>query len=402
MVFPNSNLPSGAQPWVRDVQKRVEVIEKNVKANEINSVSRTVQLESSFKRLDTAINGLIAADASIQVALTNAQQGIDDAADAAFYANNAANAAQGAINSITNLSVPGAGTTVNATNIIGGTLKTASSGRHTEITSTEIQFFDGTSTISGWMSAAQDGSASTVEIHNGGVVGGGTSSLELYNGGIDMYGPGSRISAGNSGNGSIMLDSSGGTDLTNGTRDNRIGLSVTGAMSSTGNIATNGSLNSDGQPVCSGGTFNGTALVVGSGSTYLRCLDTRTRSATGGLAVFVATNGTYHVGSSSRRFKQDILDYTVDYDAFLAMRPVTFRYKQEVEDVGDEAGTTVGFIAEELEDLGLSEYVVLGDDGEPFGISYSNMVVGLQGVIAKQDQMIKALEGRIAALESKV
>ena len=96
MVFPNSNLPSGAQPWVRDVQKRVETIEKNVKANEINSVSRTVQLESSFKRLDTAINGLIAADANIQVALTNAQQGINDAADAAGDALIAANTANGA------------------------------------------------------------------------------------------------------------------------------------------------------------------------------------------------------------------------------------------------------------------------------------------------------------------
>jgi hypothetical protein len=108
------------------------------------------------------------------------------------------------------------------------------------------------------------------------------------------------------------------------------------------------------------------------------------------------------VGSSSRRFKQDILDYTVDYNAFLAMRPVSFRYKSEVEEVGESAGTTVGFIAEELQDLGLDEYVVLDDDGDAFGINYSNMVVGLQGVIAKQDEMIKSLTARIEALESKV
>jgi hypothetical protein len=84
------------------------------------------------------------------------------------------------------------------------------------------------------------------------------------------------------------------------------------------------------------------------------------------------------------------------------MRPVTFRYKQEVQEVGDSAGTTVGFIAEELDELGLDEYVVLDDAGDPMGINYSGMVVGLQGVIAKQDQMIKALEARITALESKV
>lgn len=399
MVFPNSNLPSGAQPWVRDVQKRVETIEKNVKANEINGTSRDVQLEASFKRLDTAINGLIAADASIQTALANAQQGIDDAADAAFAASNAANAAQGAINSITNLSVPGAGTTVNATNIIGGTLKTATSGRHTEITATQVNFFDADSNYSGHISAAADGRAATVEMMN--ITGTGVIA---YNGGTDLYGPGCSISAGNSGNGNNQLNGPTAMNSTlsvSGLLTASSGVTVSaGGINVTGNVVSSGSLNSTGQLVCSGGTFNASALIVDTG--IMRCVDTRTRSTTGGLAMFVAANGTYHVGSSSRRFKQDILDYSVDYEAFLKMRPVTFRYKQEVEEVGEEAGTTVGFIAEELEDLGLEEYVVFDEEGLPFGIQYGNMVVGLQGIVAKQDQMIKALEARIAALESKV
>ena len=83
------------------------------------------------------------------------------------------------------------------------------------------------------------------------------------------------------------------------------------------------------------------------------------------------------------------------------MNPVTFRYKSEVEEVGDSAGTTVGFIAEELEDLGLTEYVVLDDEGKPFGINYTNMVVGLKGILAKQDEMIKSLTARIEALETR-
>lgn len=129
---------------------------------------------------------------------------------------------------------------------------------------------------------------------------------------------------------------------------------------------------------------------------YLQVPDTRSRSTSGGLAVFVASNGTYHVGSSSIRFKQDIVPYSVDFGALLSINPVSFKYKQEVDELGDSAGTTVGFIAEDLVEKGLSEYVVFqkDEDGvdQPFGINYQNMVVGLQDALKNIDTRLKALE----------
>lgn len=98
MVFPNSNLPSGAQPWVRDVQKRVEVLEKNVKANEINSTSRDIQMEANFKRLDANVTGLIAADANIVIAIDKANEGIALANEASGEALLASSQAIGAAN----------------------------------------------------------------------------------------------------------------------------------------------------------------------------------------------------------------------------------------------------------------------------------------------------------------
>jgi hypothetical protein len=129
---------------------------------------------------------------------------------------------------------------------------------------------------------------------------------------------------------------------------------------------------------------------------YLQVPDTRSRSTTGGLAVFVASNGTYHVGSSSIRFKQNVVPYSIDFNALLSLNPVSFRYKQEVDELGDSAGTTVGFIAEDLVEKGLSEYVVFekDEDGvdQPFGINYQNMVVGLQDALKNIDIRLKALE----------
>lgn len=102
MVFPNSNLPSGAQPWVRDVQKRVEYVEKNLKANEINGTTRDVQLESNYRRLDATVNGLIAADANIVIAIDKANEGIALANEASGEALIAAGLATGAANTAQN------------------------------------------------------------------------------------------------------------------------------------------------------------------------------------------------------------------------------------------------------------------------------------------------------------
>lgn len=144
-------------------------------------------------------------------------------------------------------------------------------------------------------------------------------------------------------------------------------------------------------------------LVVSSAG-YINAIDTYFRNTTGGLAMRVATNGTYFSLTSSRRFKQDIADYAVDVDALLQMRPVTYRYIQEVEERGDEAGTAVGFIAEELHDLGLTEYLVydLDENGNtvPQGISYDLLVVGLQNALVQQNQKLTELSDRLTTLEN--
>lgn len=135
MPFPNSNLPATSQPWARDVQKRVESLESNVKANEINNTARDVQLETSYKRLDKAVNDLIVADAAIQIAVEQAQQAAEDADAAATTANaaitalgqldeatstyklNASNLTLGTLNaSVVNV------TNINASNITTGTI----------------------------------------------------------------------------------------------------------------------------------------------------------------------------------------------------------------------------------------------------------------------------------------
>jgi len=389
MVFPNSNLPSTAQPWARDVQKRIETVESNIKANNINNTARDVQLENNYKRIDKAVNDLIVADAAIGIAVDQAQDAADAAAAAAATANSAATTANNAINAITGLATPGSSTVVNASNISGGnitgvTFRTASSGQRVELSGTSETFYN-SSGYTGSIYGSVDQGSNAITTTSGA----GQLSVFGYGGaggGVFMGASGASALIGD-GNLGIVLNSS-GTTYINGN-----------AFRS--NCSTNTFAN--------GVTISGTCNIDGSyarvGNGYLQVPDTRTRSTTGGLAMFVASNGTYHVGSSSRRYKTDIENYEVDVAALLSMQPITFRYKSEVEEVGDAAGYTTGFIAEDFDEAGLNEYVVYSEDENgamvPEGIQYEKLCVGLQTVAAKQQQTIESLIARIEALESK-
>jgi len=52
MPFPNNYLPSNAQPWGREVQKRIETTEATVARNERNNDARDTQLASAQLRLN--------------------------------------------------------------------------------------------------------------------------------------------------------------------------------------------------------------------------------------------------------------------------------------------------------------------------------------------------------------
>jgi hypothetical protein len=55
MAFPNNYLPSNAQPWGREVQKRIETTEATVARNERNNDARDTQLASAQARLSSQL-----------------------------------------------------------------------------------------------------------------------------------------------------------------------------------------------------------------------------------------------------------------------------------------------------------------------------------------------------------
>lgn len=106
--------------------------------------------------------------------------------------------------------------------------------------------------------------------------------------------------------------------------------------------------------------------------------------------VNVDSSGNFQRSTSSIRYKTDVQDATHGLAEVLQLRPVTYK--------GINDGNTVfgGLIAEEVDAIGLSEFVVYNDNGEPDALAYGNMVSLLAKAIQQLNAKVEALEAQLA------
>lgn len=114
--------------------------------------------------------------------------------------------------------------------------------------------------------------------------------------------------------------------------------------------------------------------------------------------VNIGPAGQLRESTSSRRFKQDIEPAGVDVAAWLRVRGATFRDRNEVAADPDTERRYVGFIAEELHDLGLSEYVTYDEESRPHAVQYERLTVPLLEIVKRQDSRLRALEEALSGL----
>ena len=113
--------------------------------------------------------------------------------------------------------------------------------------------------------------------------------------------------------------------------------------------------------------------------------------------VHVDVNGILYRSTSSLKYKENVEDAEHGLAELLQLRPVTYTGKS------DSDGSTVfgGLIAEEVDAVGLSEFVQYAKDGSPDALAYSNMVSLCIKAIQEQQAMITELQAKVAALEAQ-
>jgi len=108
-----------------------------------------------------------------------------------------------------------------------------------------------------------------------------------------------------------------------------------------------------------------------------------------GAAVLVNSNGQLGTMSSSRRFKDDIQDMGEASSDLMKLRPVTFHYKQALEDGSHPL--QYGLVAEEVAEVnpGLVQF---DKEGQPQTVLYHALPALLLNEAQKQHQKIDAQE----------
>ena len=109
-----------------------------------------------------------------------------------------------------------------------------------------------------------------------------------------------------------------------------------------------------------------------------------------GANVFVESGGLLYRSTSSLKYKKEVRDYDKGLAEVMSMRPVYYKGK------GENDGNTqfAGLIAEEVHELGLTEFVQYAKDGSPDALAYANMVALLTKAIQELKAEIDELKNK--------
>lgn len=380
MVFPLNNLPTQSKYWGREVEKKITNLESSLQSSDINNTTRDAQLSV------TAGQALIAAEAAELAAqeANNAITGLQSlGTDGSVYGIHGGNIVANTItaNEISSGYIYAgqidadqinAGT-VTGLSITGGTLSTSGT-RRVEISGTNANFYDSSGTLTGRVTAGEDGRAATL------YAGTNVTGVFMYNGGMELEANGQVQVTGGAGfhsAGPISTDSN---------------LTVSGSFNpssiSTGSVSCSAIINSGGY---AGNGFPTIGANTVSGTTFP-------------ANTFVSTSGNMarKTDASERRLKDNIQNFEFDTEAFINVNPVTFNYKREaVSDDAQAEALNVGFILDDFEDAGVSQFLVYQAEGDDFKqLRYDLMAIYLHKVVQEQNKTIKDLTARIEALET--
>jgi len=201
----------------------------------------------------------------------------------------------------------------------------------------------------------------------------GFEALAFNTAGNDNTGEGFHALLNSTGNNNIAIGSNAGSNLTTG--DNNIDIAALGAA---GEAAT---------------------VRIGTVGTHIKAFIAGISvSAITGTAVVINNNGRLGVASSSQRFKDQIKPMDKASEAILALKPVTFRYKPEI----DPEGTSqFGLVAEQVEKINPA-LVTRDAEGKIFTVRYEAVNAMLLNEFLKQHCRVKEQERKIQEQEATI
>src|SRR5438046_134085 len=104
----------------------------------------------------------------------------------------------------------------------------------------------------------------------------------------------------------------------------------------------------------------------------------------GGIGVIVDSNGHLGTSTSSARYKEAIQPMNKASEAILSLKPVTFRYKKELD---PKAIPQFGLVAEQVEKVD-PDLVARDENGKPYSVRYEAVNAMLLNEFLKEHRTV--------------
>jgi hypothetical protein len=182
-----------------------------------------------------------------------------------------------------------------------------------------------------------------------------------------------------------------------GSENTAVGLNALVTATGSNNVAFGS--NAGNQAVGSDNVYIGYNMQGTAGESnacYIKSIFGRTNNL--GVAVFIDANNKLGTLTSSKRFKEDIQQMGTASDALFALKPVSFRYKKQI----DPAGTSqFGLVAEDVDKVN-PDLVVRDKEGKPYSVRYDQVNAMLLNEFLKEHKKVEDQQATIAELKSTV
>ena len=119
-------------------------------------------------------------------------------------------------------------------------------------------------------------------------------------------------------------------------------------------------------------------------------------TSSGGTAVFINSNGRLGTVQSSRRFKEEIKPMDKASEGLFSLKPVTFRYKKEIDPQGIPQ---FGLVAEEVEKVN-PDLVVRDKEGKAYSVRYEQVNAMLLNEFLKEHKKVEEQQETIAQMKN--
>lgn len=110
---------------------------------------------------------------------------------------------------------------------------------------------------------------------------------------------------------------------------------------------------------------------------------------------YQSSTGRFFFDNSSRRYKRDITPLADDFKLILKAQPKTYTRPNA------PGRWELGYIAEEMDSLGLNKLVFYNENGIPDGYNYGKMILYVTEVLKMHNADIEALQQEVAALKAE-